>query len=1375
MTTEAEHATRPIPVVAAPPPISATPKKPGLAISAAVMAAGTLVSRILGLVRNALLVAVVGLVAVGQAGSMGDAWSVANKLPNIISMLLAGGILNAVLVPQVVRAMARKDGGADYVNRLLTIAMALLAAITLVLTAAAALLIHLYAAQFTPEWKAVTIALAYWCIPQLFFYGLYTLLGQVLNARQVFGPYMWAPALNNVVAIAGLVTFLAIYGGVTTGAAPAQMWTADKLALLGGSATLGVVAQALILIIPLYRSGFRYRPEWGFRGHGLGKASTVASWAFAALAVGQLGYLAVSNLAAAASSSNIDGQAVAGNFAYDYAFLIFMLPQSLVTVSLVTALFTRLASNASAGATSKVRDDLSMGVRTLSIFTVFASGAFMVLAIPLVQVVVLGNADFAAYQAVAAVLVAMSLGLVSIAIWTMVQRVFYAYEDTRTLFRIQAPMAILLVIGCVLSWWLLEPQWWVAGAGGATTVSNTFGAILGYVTARKYLPDLDGARVIRTHIRVVLAMVPPALAGWGLLHLWGVQTSFWGATIRVVTLGLFMLIGYLLLLRMLGVSELTALAQRALAPLRRFAGRSTGAGAPDLRTIDGPTISGKDGPAVSADVAVLPGAGHVLADRYRLEVPHDQAVSGICSWDGTDIALGKAVRIQILPGPQRAKVLDSARRAALIEDPHLPPVLRVGTVDGHGFVVTERPVGTTLATLLASGPLPASQARALVGEAGAVLDSAHRQGVHHLSLSPDNLVVTSLGEVRLTGLGIDAVARGREIANPRRAGERDALGLVELLYAALTGTWPGQPELAAGLPLAQRDNGIVKPVGDVVAQVPAQVEALCALALSGGKGGAHTAGQVVAELSPWEEVDVAALERALPPVVLPSVVPVMPLESINGGASLSLTLDTSGWTPHSPPPTAPELAFEELLAAAEDDARGGPPTHASDPDPAPEPAATDATDATDATNTVASSRAEAAAEPAVAGSQVHVTAPTTGVTGDAIHADATADSGVATGAAEVTTTGERVAPDPDQLPSAIPATPVLTRHPIGWDMPGMVVAPAPTSAIVTTPSQPAPARQDWTIAATTAAARLGAAARWLGRSLVAVGSSVVRAFKALGSTNRRINQASAQVEGGARQILHGAGQQLGGITDRAGAFIDDVRDEFRPVESATTAPDGRSRFNPAPIVLTAMVALVIFGLVMAVLTLRDAATAFVPEPNPWDDVPSAQPTDSGAPAPEPAPEIPDSTEPDAPVPAGAIAITEGITFDPTVSGGENQDSAYLAFDGNPETTWNSLRYNSPTFGMKPGLGYTVMLAEPALVSSVTLTVNGHGGLVEIRAGTPAAPNEGTVLASGAMDTTVTFTLAEPVETDSISLWFPQLPVANSDGRNRIELAEVSLG
>src|SRR5690242_10118430 len=162
----------------------------------------------------------------------------------------------------------------------------------------------------------------------MFFYGLYTVLGQVLNARAQFGAYMWAPALANVVMIAGLLVLLT---GFPTQVGPGA-WTPTMVWILSGTTTLGIVAQALVLIVPLRRGGFRFTPVWGFRGTGLGSASKVALWTFAALAVSQLGFVVTSRvLTRATQLLSHEHQVGAGKAAYSNAFLLFMLPHSLIT------------------------------------------------------------------------------------------------------------------------------------------------------------------------------------------------------------------------------------------------------------------------------------------------------------------------------------------------------------------------------------------------------------------------------------------------------------------------------------------------------------------------------------------------------------------------------------------------------------------------------------------------------------------------------------------------------------------------------------------------------------------------------------------------------------------------------------------------------------------------------------------------------------------------------------------------------------------------------------------------------------------------------------------------------------------------------------
>nr|WP_252976343.1 lipid II flippase MurJ [Janibacter melonis] len=249
------------------------------------MASGTLVSRVLGLLRQTMTIGVVG--AVGLAA---DAWNAANTLPNNFHLLLAGGVLNAVIVPQIVKASRRADGD-EYVNRLLTLAMTIMGAATVLLTLAAPALVWLVVSKdWGDDARGLAVAFALICLPQMFFYGLYTLLGQVLTANNRFGAFMWAPALANVVAIAGLGWFM------LSGRQDVQdvgLWDSTMIWVLAGSATLSIVVQALVLIPALRRIGFRYRPVWGFRGYGLGGASKMATWAFGAVAVGQVAFLLV--------------------------------------------------------------------------------------------------------------------------------------------------------------------------------------------------------------------------------------------------------------------------------------------------------------------------------------------------------------------------------------------------------------------------------------------------------------------------------------------------------------------------------------------------------------------------------------------------------------------------------------------------------------------------------------------------------------------------------------------------------------------------------------------------------------------------------------------------------------------------------------------------------------------------------------------------------------------------------------------------------------------------------------------------------------------------------------------------------------------------
>ncbi|HEY8620619.1 MAG TPA: murein biosynthesis integral membrane protein MurJ [Dermatophilaceae bacterium] len=534
-----------------------------LARSTAGMAAGTIASRVLGMVRAAMVLAVVG------AGLTGDAWDVANTLPNIIYLLLAGGVLNAVLVPQITKAASHADGGREYVDRLLTIAIIGIAVVAVVFTVAAGLLVELYStAKWNADVRSLSIAFALICLPQIFFYGLYTLLGQVLNARNHFAAYMWAPALANVVAIGGMAFFLVAYPHQ----AEATSWTSPMVWVLAGSATAGVAAQALVLVVPLWRSGFRFRPRWGVRGVGLRTASTVALWTFAATAVAATGFIITSRVLTYAGQAGA-GLEVPGKISYTNALLIFMLPHGLVTVSLVTALFTRMSRSAHAGDLGEVRADVDRGMRLTAVATIPATVGALVLGFAATATLYAANSE-SSTRGIATVMMAMMLGLVPFGILYLLQRVFYAFEDARTPFMLQIVVTVVATMANLASL-LLPLRWMAVGVGAGQTVSNLAGMAVGLVLARRKLKHLPLREVRRTYLHLGIASVLAGAAAY-LVQL-GVGQVVDGRLYSLVALvagGLVFAGIYLVVARRLRVREIDDLVGPVLERVHRAVSRS---------------------------------------------------------------------------------------------------------------------------------------------------------------------------------------------------------------------------------------------------------------------------------------------------------------------------------------------------------------------------------------------------------------------------------------------------------------------------------------------------------------------------------------------------------------------------------------------------------------------------------------------------------------------------------------------------------------------------------------------------------------------------------------------------------------------------------
>ncbi|MGW7576498.1 murein biosynthesis integral membrane protein MurJ [Streptomyces sp. NPDC054765] len=484
--------------------------------SSAVMAAGTIVSRITGFLRTLVMAAAIGV------GTLNDSYQVANVLPTMIYVLVGGGALNAVFVPQLVRAMKEDDdGGEAYANRLLTLVVVVLAGVTALCVLAAPLLVHMMSPDIAadPQRRAVTVAFARYCLPTMFFMGAHVVLGQILNARGRFGAMMWTPVLNNLVIIAAFSSFIWAFGSFTDSGVRPSTITPDGVRLLGLGTLLGLAVQALAMLPYLRDAGFRLRLRFDFRGHGLGKALGLAKWTLLFVLANQLGMIVVTQLATKAGSlAERSGHTGSGITAYNYALLLWQMPQAIITVSVMTAVLPRISRSAQDEDSTAVRDDISYGLRTSAVAIVPCAFAFLALGIPMATLLYAGSGAEGA-RGIGYVLMAFGLGLVPYSVQYVILRGFYAYEDTRTPFYNTVIVAVVNAAASGLSFAVLTPRWAVAGMAASYGLAYAVGVGVAWRRLRRRLGgELDGSRVLRTYTRLIAAAAPAALAGGGVAH-----------------------------------------------------------------------------------------------------------------------------------------------------------------------------------------------------------------------------------------------------------------------------------------------------------------------------------------------------------------------------------------------------------------------------------------------------------------------------------------------------------------------------------------------------------------------------------------------------------------------------------------------------------------------------------------------------------------------------------------------------------------------------------------------------------------------------------------------------------------------------------------
>lgn len=766
----------------APPPIDdrslltkapeKTESNSDLVRSTGSMAVATLVSRITGFLRNAMIVWTLG-------AAISSAFNTANTLPNLITEIVLGAVLTSLVVPVLVRAEKEDaDRGEAFIRRLFTLAASLLIVVTLLSVIGAPLLTALQLRSDGHVNLSQATAFAFLLLPQIFFYGIFSLFMAVLNTKGIFKPGAWAPVVNNLIALGTLLAYWLLPGKLDP---KQQVSLADPhILLLGIGTTLGVVVQALILLPYLRKAGVRLTPLWGIDAR-LKQFGEMALAIIVYVAISQAGYIVTMRIASGSSDA-------APNI-YQQSWLLLQMPYGIIGVTLLTAIMPRLSRRAAEGDDAGVVADLTLGTKltflalipVVVFFTVFgtniAIGLFAYLEFPMAAATTLGwTLSFSAFTLIPYALVLLHL------------RVFYAREEAWTPTFIIAGITVTKIILSYLAPVIAtSPERVVVLLGAANGCGFIAGAIIGGFLLRRHLGSLNGADIMRSAMWVGGAAVAAAGAAWALdtLVLFRIDTPL-GFLIRTAIIGVLFLA---ITAAILAKSPLEEVSGFKTAINRKLGRVSTSQAAAVSLAVTPTTVAPIPAPMSAGLVQpprLLPGAP-VLDGRYRLLKSFGQSDSENVTarfWQAKDLLNGRDVALTFvetrgsLAGAAGAasEVTRRTRKLAALGLAGLPKNVTVVAYRAGCLVIADWVPGSALrAVAEASGANRDAVAAALAPLADAAA------AAHNVSVP---LGLDSIDRVRISREGKAIIAFPAVLAS--NSNEQDCAQLVAL-YEQLGG------------------------------------------------------------------------------------------------------------------------------------------------------------------------------------------------------------------------------------------------------------------------------------------------------------------------------------------------------------------------------------------------------------------------------------------------------------------------------------------------------------------------------------------------------------------------------------------------------------
>jgi putative peptidoglycan lipid II flippase len=471
-----------------------------LARSTAIMTAGTVLSRLTGVVRLAVIAAALGI----AESRLPDTYNLANTVPNIVYELVLGGVITSIFVPLFVELLEKeeRERAWEVISAILNVSLLVLTGIALLGILLAPWIAHFYASRLEGgevalQRDTITFFLRLF-LPQVVLYGLYFIVAGILNAHKKFAAPMYTPIVNNLVVIAAFLLFSSLYGKVTLADA-----TTSQLLLIGLGTTLSVAPMGLLLI-PYLRKLGRWRMTLALDHPSIRKLARLSVFVIGFVLANQIGFIVIQWLANAQQG---------GYSAYVNASTFFLLPIGLFTWSITTALMPSMSEHAVHERWPEYRGRLSTGIRASTFLMLPAAAGMFILARPMVATVLEhGIATDVSTELVAAVLRFFVLGLLQFAIFQLLTRGFYALQDAKTPFVVNCVVVVLnIAVNVPMFAWL-----GVEGLAAGQGIAYTVGTLLLARLMMRRLGGIDGRRIAASALRTAAASALMAAVVWGL-------------------------------------------------------------------------------------------------------------------------------------------------------------------------------------------------------------------------------------------------------------------------------------------------------------------------------------------------------------------------------------------------------------------------------------------------------------------------------------------------------------------------------------------------------------------------------------------------------------------------------------------------------------------------------------------------------------------------------------------------------------------------------------------------------------------------------------------------------------------------------------------